>query len=294
MTALNWPQLRISSDLTIFGGIKKLLAKYNVKNINESKDPIGQVYLIGAGPGDPELLTIKAYRLLQEAEIVFYDSLITDEMLQLIPSKTQKVFVGKRCGKHSIKQDNICDLLVKAGLSGKNIVRLKGGDPSIFGRLAEEADALKNNNIKFAIVPGITAASGCAAYSGIPLTHREYSQSVRFVTAHLKLEELQADWKNLASSKDTLVFYMGLNRINQIREGLIKHGMIATMPIAIIDKGATEQQQVIISTLKDITETMKGLKLLGPALIVVGEVINARQIVDLDMLKMSEVVNESS
>ncbi|MBU2970721.1 uroporphyrinogen-III C-methyltransferase [Pseudoalteromonas sp. C2R02] len=294
MTALNWPQLRISSDLTIFGGIKKLLAKYNVKNINESNDPIGQVYLIGAGPGDPELLTIKAYRLLQEAEIVFYDSLITDEMLQLIPSKTQKVFVGKRCGKHSIKQDNICDLLVKAGLSGKNIVRLKGGDPSIFGRLAEEADALKNNNIKFAIVPGITAASGCAAYSGIPLTHREYSQSVRFVTAHLKREELQADWQNLASSKDTLVFYMGLNRINQIREGLIKHGMITTMPIAIIDKGATEQQQVIISTLKDITETMKGLKLLGPALIVVGEVINARQIVDLDMLKMSEVVNESS
>ena len=294
MTALNWPQLRISSDLTFFNGIKKLLVKYNVRNINKNKESHGQVYLIGAGPGDPELLTIKAYRLLQEAEIVFYDSLITDEMLQLIPKKIQKVFVGKRCGKHSIKQDNICNLLVKAGLSGKKVVRLKGGDPSIFGRLAEEADALKNNNIKFAIVPGITAASGCAAYSGIPLTHREYSQSVRFVTAHLKREELQADWQNLASSKDTLVFYMGLNRINQIRESLIKHGMIATMPIAIIDKGATEQQQVIISTLKDITETMKGLKLLGPALIVVGEVINARQIVDLDMLKMSEIVNESS
>lgn len=292
MTALNWPQLRISSDLTFFNGIKKLLVKYNVKNIN--KESHGQVYLIGAGPGDPELLTIKAYRLLQEAEIVFYDSLITDEMLQLIPKKTQKVFVGKRCGKHSIKQDNICDLLVKAGLSGKKIVRLKGGDPSIFGRLAEEADALKNNNIKFAIVPGITAASGCAAYSGIPLTHREYAQSVRFVTAHLKQKELQADWQNLASSKDTLVFYMGLNRVNQISEGLIKFGMQTSMPIAIIDKGATDQQQVIISTLKDITQSMKGLKLLGPALIVVGKVINARQIVDLEMLKMSEVVNESS
>jgi len=294
MTSLNWPQLRLNSDFNFFNGFKNLLFKFNSKNINENKKSEGQVFLIGAGPGDPELLTIKAYRLIQEADIVFYDSLITDEMLQLIPKKTQKVFVGKRCGKHSIKQDSICDLLVKAGLSGKSIVRLKGGDPSIFGRLAEEADALKNNNIKFAIVPGITAASGCAAYSGIPLTHREYSQSVRFVTAHLKQEALQADWQNLASSKDTLVFYMGLNRINQISEGLITHGMIDTMPIAIIDKGATVQQQVIISTLKDITKTMKGLKLLGPALIVVGEVINARQIVDLEMLKMSEVVNESN
>jgi len=294
MTSLNWPQLRLNSDFNFFNGFKNLLFKFNSKNINENKKSEGQVFLIGAGPGDPELLTIKAYRLIQEADIVFYDSLITDEMLQLIPKKTQKVFVGKRCGKHSIKQDSICDLLVKEGLSGKNIVRLKGGDPSIFGRLAEEADALKNNNIKFAIVPGITAASGCAAYSGIPLTHREYSQSVRFVTAHLKQEALQADWQNLASSKDTLVFYMGLNRINQISEGLITHGMIDTMPIAIIDKGATVQQQVIISTLKDITKTMKGLKLLGPALIVVGEVINARQIVDLEMLKMSEVVNESN
>jgi len=294
MTSLNWPQLRLNSDFNFLNGFKNLLFKFNSKNINENKKSQGQVFLIGAGPGDPELLTIKAYRLIQEADIVFYDSLITDEMLQLIPKKTQKVFVGKRCGKHSIKQDSICDLLVKEGLSGKNIVRLKGGDPSIFGRLAEEADALKNNNIKFAIVPGITAASGCAAYSGIPLTHREYSQSVRFVTAHLKQEALQADWQNLASSKDTLVFYMGLNRINQISEGLITHGMIDTMPIAIIDKGATVQQQVIISTLKDITKTMKGLKLLGPALIVVGEVINARQIVDLEMLKMSEVVNESN
>jgi uroporphyrin-III C-methyltransferase len=292
MTSLDWPQLRLNSDLNFFNSFKNLLVKYNSKNINKNKR--GQVYLIGAGPGDPELLTIKAYRLLQEAEIVFYDSLITDEMLQLIPAKTHKVFVGKRCGQHSMKQQSICDLLVNAGLSGKNIVRLKGGDPSIFGRLAEEANALAQNNIPFAIVPGITAASGCAAYSGIPLTHREYSQSVRFVTAHLKQEELQADWQNLASSKDTLVFYMGLNRINQISEALITHGMIDTMPIAIIDKGATDQQQVIISTLKDITQTMKGLKLLGPALIVVGEVINARQIVDLEMLKISEVVNESS
>jgi len=294
MTSLIWPQLRINSDLNIFNGFKNLLFKFNTKNINKSNKPNGQVYLIGAGPGDPELLTIKAYRLLQEAEVVFYDSLITDEMLQLIPAKIQKIFVGKRCGQHSMKQQNICDLLVKTALTGKKIVRLKGGDPSIFGRLAEEADALKNNNIPFAIVPGITAASGCAAYSGIPLTHREYSQSVRFVTAHLKKEELQADWHNLASSKDTLVFYMGLNRISQISEGLIKFGMLDTMPIAIIDKGATDQQQVIISTLKDITQTMKGLKLLGPALIVVGEVINARQVVDLEMLKMSEVVNESS
>ncbi|PAJ73022.1 uroporphyrinogen-III C-methyltransferase [Pseudoalteromonas sp. NBT06-2] len=292
MTTLNWPQLKISSDLITFDGIKNLLFKSNNKTIN--KKPIGQVYLIGAGPGDPELLTLKAYRLLQEADIIFYDSLITDEMLQLIPNKTEKIFVGKRCGKHSMKQQNICDLLVNAGLSGKNIVRLKGGDPSIFGRLAEEADALKTHNIKFAVVPGVTAASGCAAYSGIPLTHREYSQSVRFVTAHLKQDELQADWSNLASSKDTLVFYMGLNRINQISEGLIKFGMQNDMPIAIIDKGATNQQQVIISTLKDITHTMKGLKLLGPALIVVGKVINARQIVDLEMLKMSEVENESS
>jgi len=294
MTILNWPQFKIGSDLTFFDGFKNLIFKSSDKSINKSNTPSGQVYLIGAGPGDPELLTIKAYRLLQQADIVFYDSLITEEMLQLIPSKTEKVFVGKRCGKHSIKQQSICDLLVNAGLAGKNIVRLKGGDPSIFGRLAEEADALKFHNIKFAIVPGITAASGCAAYSGIPLTHREYSQSVRFVTAHLKQDELQADWQNLASSKDTLVFYMGLNRVSQISKGLIKFGMQDSMPIAIVDKGATDQQQVIISTLKDITKTMKGVKLLGPALIVVGEVINARQIVDLEMLKISEVVNESS
>ena len=292
MISLNWPQLRISSDLTFLNGIKKRLITTHTKGVKKTNHETGQVYLIGAGPGDPELLTLKAYRLLQQADIVFYDSLITDEMLQLIPKTTQKTFVGKRCGKHSMAQKTICDLLVEAGLSGKKVVRLKGGDPSIFGRLAEEADALKNNNIRFAIVPGVTAASGCAAYSGIPLTHRVYSESVRFVTAHLQKEELQADWQNLATSKDTLVFYMGLNRINQISAGLIKFGMAQNKPIAIIDKGATDQQQVIISTLKDITQTMKGLKLLGPALIVVGEVINARQIVDLEMLKMSEVVNE--
>ncbi|SFD64569.1 uroporphyrinogen-III C-methyltransferase [Pseudoalteromonas denitrificans] len=255
----------------------------NIVNFHNPLD-LGKVYLIGAGPGDAELLTLKAFKILQQVNVVFYDSLITDEMLALIPKKTKKVFVGKRCGKHSIKQNDICNLLVQAGLSGKIVARLKGGDPSIFGRLAEEADALTQHKIPFAIIPGVTAASGCAAYSGIPLTHRDYSQSVQFITAHQKSVLSEPDWESLSKSQNTLVFYMGLNRIEKISNCLMEHNMSMDMPIAVIDKGATLEQQVLTSTLKDITKALKGLKLLGPALIVVGHVVNARQNIDLNLL----------
>ncbi len=244
----------------------------------------GCVYLIGAGAGDVELLTVKAYRLLQQADIVLYDWLANKEILKLLPAKTETVFVGKRAGHHSMPQEKICQLLTEHALMGKQVVRLKGGDPSIFGRLNEETRALSAHDIPFAIIPGITAASGCAAYSGIPLTERSCSQSVRFVTAHFKNPAEQPDWQNLASSRDTLVFYMGLNRITDIADQLIDHGMDKHLPMAIIDQGTTTGQQVCCTTLGSVGQQALWHDFTGPALIIVGEVVNKRQKVDLPLL----------
>lgn len=249
----------------------------------------GSVTLVGAGAGDLELLTIKAYRLLQEADVVLYDWLVNQEILTILPERTEAIFVGKKAGEHSMSQAEICQLMLNQAQQGKKVVRLKGGDPSIFGRLSEEAQILTEHQIPFAIVPGVTAASGCAAYSGIPLTDRECSQSVRLVTAHLKDKDDQPQWQNIATSQDTLVFYMGLNRVEQVASQLIEHGMDENMPMAIIDKGTSTEQAVCCATLASITSTEQWKHFSGPALIVVGKVVERRQAVDLSLLARSQV-----
>lgn len=244
----------------------------------------GKVYLIGAGPGDPELLTVKAHRLIQQADVILIDWLVGDALYPLFPPHAEKLFVGKKCGRHSMKQSDINALMVQKASEGATVIRLKGGDPSVFGRLAEETDTLTQNGIPFAIIPGVTAASGIAAYSGIPLTHRECSQSVKFVTAHLKDGSLGGDWCHLAKDRSTLVFYMGLNRVSQIRHKLIEHGMRSDMPIAIVDQGTTEKQRVVCSTLDELDADVQLTEFEGPALIIVGEVVNYKQAVTLSLL----------
>jgi uroporphyrin-III C-methyltransferase len=263
----------------------------------------GKVYLIGAGPGDAELLTLKAHRLIQQADVVMYDWLVNPDIINMIPKQVERVFVGKKCGRHSMQQADICQLMVDVALTGKNIVRLKGGDPAIFARAAEECDILAKHHIDFAIVPGITAASGASAYAGIPLTHRECAQSVRFITAHLKSvksdsgELKSADdepnWHTLvaganASHGETLVFYMGLKRIETIMQRLQTHGLSANTPVAVIDQASTQQQQVCIGTLANIAQRVTEQNFQGPAVTIVGEVVNKRHQVNLSLLSQSQ------
>lgn len=246
----------------------------------------GQVYLIGSGCGDPELLTIKAHRILQMADVIMVDWLVNPDMYQYFPQQAKVEFVGKKCGKHSIHQDVICQTMLAHAQAGNTVIRLKGGDPSVFGRLAEETDILTKHQIPFVIVPGITAASGCAAYAGIPLTHRDCAQSVRLVTASLKDHDSEANWRNIANETDTLVFYMGLNKVVQISRRLVKFGMRNTTPIAIIDQGTLEKQLVCCSNLANIENDMQSYDFKGPALIIVGEVVSKRQNISNAMLKV--------
>lgn len=250
-------------------------------------DCYGRVSLIGAGPGDAELLTLKAYRLLQQADVVMYDWLVNPQILEMIPPQVERVFVGKKCNQHSMAQQDICQLMVKYAQSGKNVARLKGGDPAIFARTPEECTALTDNNIEFIIVPGITAASGASAYAGIALTHRDCAQSVRFITAHLKDPDAQPDWANIvapyagSNNGETLVFYMGLRRIAGIMQNLHKHGMSGDMPVAVIDQATSIAQQVCVGSVNNIASLLAGQNFAGPALIIVGEVVSKRQQVSL-------------
>ena len=274
---------KIQNNNLIHFAHNKLTKKSYVKRLNPNTSK-GNVYLVGSGCGDAELLTLKAYRLIQEADVVMYDWLVSTDIVDMIPTKTEKVFVGKKCGHHHMTQSQICNLLSETALAGKNVVRLKGGDPSIFGRAAEEIEELQKHNIEFAIVPGVTAASGCAAWSGIPLTHRDCAHSLRFVTAHFKNEHIEADWQNLADSEDTIVFYMGLSRIEKIAQLLQQYGKDKHTPMAIIDQGTTAQQQTYVATLDTIKQKLENVELVGPALIVVGEAINYRANVNVSLL----------
>ena len=252
----------------------------------------GHVYLIGAGPGDAELLTLKAHRLIQQADVVMYDWLVNPDIIKMIPSHVERVFVGKKCGRHSMQQADICQLMIQVALTGKNIVRLKGGDPAIFARAAEECDILAKHHINFAIVPGITAASGASAYAGIPLTHRDCAQSVRFITAHLKSATDEPNWQALvagasASHGETLVFYMGLKRIETIMQRLETHGLAVNTPVAVVDQASTPQQQVCIGTLENIAKRVTERNFQGPAVTIVGEVVNKRHRVNLSLLSPS-------
>ena len=239
--------------------------------LEQPEQAVGEVILVGAGPGDPGLLTLKALQHLQEADVVVYDRLVSAEVMNLIRRDARKIFVGKEAGAHSVPQPEINQLLVDLARNGHRVVRLKGGDPFIFGRGGEELEVVKQAGIPFQVVPGITAANGCAAYAGIPLTHRDYAQSVRFITASGKPGAEEPDWAPLAREAQTLVFYMGVQQAARIHHGLIQHGRAPNTPVAIVEHGTTARQRVRYCTLQTLPETSQGVE--SPSLIIVGEVV---------------------
>ena len=239
--------------------------------------PRGQVALVGAGPGDPELLTLKALKRLQAAEVILHDRLVSEEILAMANPRARRLYVGKARSQHSLPQEGINQALVDWAREGKRVVRLKGGDPFIFGRGGEELETLAAAGIAFEVIPGITAASGCAAYGGIPLTHRDHAQSVRFVTGHLKNGSCDLDWATLAHPGQTLVFYMGLGSLDIIREALMAHGLDAETPLALIEQGTTARQRVHVGSLSHLPEAFHGDTIRPPTLIVVGSVVRLHQ-----------------
>jgi uroporphyrin-III C-methyltransferase/precorrin-2 dehydrogenase/sirohydrochlorin ferrochelatase len=242
----------------------------------EPTSPMGEVYLVGGGPGDPDLLTFRALRLMQQADVVVYDRLVAQALLEMTRRDAERIYVGKERDHHAMRQEEINQLLADLAKQGKRVVRLKGGDPFIFGRGGEEIDTLAAQGVPFQVVPAITAASGCAAYSGIPLTHREHAQSVTFVTGHLKDGTINLNWEQLAHPSQTLVFYMGLRGLPVICEQLMAHGVSPGMPIALIQQGTTEKQRVFSGTLGNIQEIVQREQPKPPTLIIVGEVVQLR------------------
>ena len=237
----------------------------------------GEVYLVGAGPGDPDLLTFKALRLMQKADVVLYDRLIGDGILNLVRREAERIYVGKRPDDHALPQEQISDLLVRLAREGKRVLRLKGGDPFIFGRGGEEIEKLAENHIPFQVVPGITAASGCAAYAGIPLTHRDHAQSCLFVTAHGRNGIVELDWERIIRPNQTVAVYMGLRLLPELTAAFIAHGADPGLPCAVVEKGTRPGQRVVIGTLRNIAEKVKAAKLTGPAMIIIGTVVTLRE-----------------
>ncbi len=241
----------------------------------------GKVYLVGAGPGDSKLITLRAVELIKKSDVVLYDRLVSKKILAMIPKKAKKVYVGRAVGDDYRHQESTNDLMVKFAKSKKNIVRLKGGDPIIFGRGGEEAEYLKKHKIKFEIIPGITSGIGSATYSGIPLTHRKFASSVVFVTGHedlLKSKE-QVKWKKLANSVDTIVIMMGLSRIGIICKHLIQGGMDKSMPVAVIQEGTTSKHKMVTGNVSNISKLVTQKKIKPPSIIIIGKVVNLSKII---------------
>lgn len=250
---------------------------------NECENPVmktqrmGTVHLVGAGPGDPELLTLRAARLLRDCAVVVYDHLVGEGVLELIGPHVRRVYVGKKAGRHTLPQEDINALLVDLALQGHDVVRLKGGDPYIFGRGGEEIEQLVQHGIPCEVVPGITAASGMSAYAGIPLTHRDFAQACVFVTGHLQNDSVDLDWPMLARPHQTIVVYMGLAALDEICRQLIIHGLPDSTPAAVVRHATLPDQQVVSGTLNTLPATAKAVGLTSPALIIVGEVVTLHQ-----------------
>lgn len=246
----------------------------------ENDKPEGQVYLVGAGPGDPDLLTFRALRLMQKADVVVYDRLVSPQILELVRRDAEKVYVGKARSNHTLPQEEINALMVREAKKGNRVVRLKGGDPFIFGRGGEEIQTLIDAGIGFQVVPGITAASGAASYAGIPLTHRDHAQSVVFTTGHLKDNTINLKWESLAQPEQTLVFYMGLTGLPIICQKLIEHGLSDQTPIALVQSATLQNQRVVTGTLATICEKQEVAQLQPPTLIIVGGVVTLHPSLD--------------
>ena len=247
-----------------------------IESFDEDIANQGEVYLVGAGPGDPDLLTFKALRLMQQADIALYDRLVHPSIVDLIRRDATKIYVGKERDNHVVRQEEINQLLVQYAKEGKKVLRLKGGDPFIFGRGGEEIETLADEKVAFQVVPGITSASGCSAYSGIPLTHRDYAQSCIFVTGHLKEGKLDLDWKKLIQPNQTIVFYMGLVSIDIICSELIINGLDKKTPCALVQQGTTNTQKEFISTLKDMPKLVQTKKPKAPTIFIIGGVVSLR------------------
>ena len=255
-----------------------LAGRMLLEELKQSREQTtGEVYLVGGGPGDPDLLTFKALRLMQQADVVLHDRLVSEEVLSLCRRDADYVYVGKKRDRHARPQEEINQLLVDLAKEGKRVLRLKGGDPFIFGRGGEEIDTLAAEGIPFQVVPGITAASGCASYAGIPLTHRDHAQSVRFVTGHLKDDSYNLNWSEMLDPGQTLVFYMGLMGLQRICAELVSHGRSPDTPIALIQKGTTERQKVFTGALSTIVDVIEGQQVKAPTLIIVGSVVSLHE-----------------
>jgi uroporphyrin-III C-methyltransferase/precorrin-2 dehydrogenase/sirohydrochlorin ferrochelatase len=238
---------------------------------------MGEVYLVGAGPGDPDLLTFRALRLMQQADVVVYDRLVAKPIIDMVRRDAEHIYVGKQRDQHTMRQEEINALLAKLAKDGHRVLRLKGGDPFIFGRGGEEIDTLAAEGVPFQVVPGITAANGCACYAGIPLTHRDHAQSVTFVTGHLKDGSINLNWQQLAQPNQTIVFYMGLVGLPVIVDKLVEHGVSPDMPVALVQQGTTHMQKVYAGTLRSILARVELDPPEPPTLVIVGEVVTLRE-----------------
>lgn len=252
------------------------LIEQQLRNIDEASLR-GEVYLVGAGPGDPDLLTLRALRLMHKADVVLYDRLVSPEIMSKLRPDAHKIHVGKQQANHTVEQETINEMLVRLAKEGKKVLRLKGGDPFIFGRGGEELETLAEAGVSFQIVPGITAASGCASYAGIPLTHRDHSQSVRFLTGHTKEGAVLQNWDLLAQEQQTLVFYMGLSGLGVICRELIAHGMDEATPVAVIQQGTTSTQKVLIGDLLSMPELATTEEIKAPTIIIIGSVVKLHE-----------------
>jgi uroporphyrin-III C-methyltransferase/precorrin-2 dehydrogenase/sirohydrochlorin ferrochelatase len=243
---------------------------------DSDKQPIGEVYLVGTGPGDPDLLTFRALRLMQQADVVLYDRLIGEGILNLVRRDAQRIYVGKLPKNHTVPQEEIGKMLIRLAQEGKRVLRLKGGDPFVFGRGGEEIETLSEHGITFQVIPGVTAATGCAAYAGIPLTHRDHAQACIFVTGHEKDGALNLNWSSLIQPRQTVVVYMGLSSLEAITKGFIMHGADPETPAAIIENGTRESQRVESGTLASLPDKTAEARISSPALIIVGSVVTLR------------------